>query len=168
MRKMLITVSVLCAVVIAGAVLLRHFVTPRALSEDNALPEIPENAELVYLDWTQTSSVSEDGFYFRMRTDSGTLVMSGSYIDAESRDSVEPEDVPVSDGVRHSVEECLRRNAHRAPVKLPEDIEALDGASSELTVRWRCEDGSTVSAVYDGQHENELRGILSGILKNSK
>ena len=59
-------------------------------------------------------------------------------------------------------------NTHRAPVKLSADVEVLDGANSKLTVQWQCADGSIVSAEYDGVQENELRGILSEILKNSK
>lgn len=168
MRKMLIAVTALCAAVVAGVVLFRSISSVSVKTEGNDLPEIPGDAELVYLDWTQTSSIAEDCFFFRMRNDGGIRVMSGSYIDAVSHDSVEMDDVPVSDKMWRMAEECLRENTHRAPVQLSKDVEALDGVNSELTVQWQCPDGSIVSAEYDGVQENELRGILSEILKNSK
>ena len=168
MRKMRIAVTVLCAAAAAGVVLYRSIGSVSVKTEKNALPEIPEDAELVYLDWTQTSSIAEDCFFFRMRNDGGIRVMSGSYMDAESHDSVEMDDVSVSDEMCRMAEECLRENTHRAPVKLSADVEALDGVNSELTVQWQSADGSIVSAEYDGVQENELRGILSEILKNSK
>ena len=168
MRKMLIVVTVLCAAAVTGAVLHRSIGSVFVKTEKNALPEIPEDAELVCLDWTQTSSIAEDCFYFRMRKDGGIRVMSGSYIDAVSHDSVEMDNVPVSDKMWRMAEECLRENTHRTPIKLSEDVEVLDGVKSELTAQWQCADGSIVSAEYDGVQENELRGILSEIMKTSK
>ena len=168
MRKMRIAVTALCAAVVAGIVLFRSISSGSVKNEENDLLEIPGDAELVYLDWTQTSSTAEDCFSFRMRKDGGTRVIAGSYIDTESHDSVEMDDVPVSDKMWRMAEECLRENTHRAPVKLSEDVEVLDGVSSELAVQWQCPDGSIVSAEYDGVQENELRAILSEILKNSK
>ena len=105
-----------------------------------------------------------DGGRFRPCTWSS----GGDLYNAVSHDSVEMDDVPVSDKMWRMAEECLRENTHRAPVKLSADVEVLDGANSKLTVQWQCADGSIVSAEYDGVQENELRGILSEILKNSK
>ena len=159
MRRAMIAIPILCvcAVGIASVLLWRHFAAdPR--------PDIPENAALVGLDWTQGGSAAEDCFSFRMRQSGGRYVLSGRCVDPDSFAPIEREVLPLSAEQWQAVERCLRENPHRAPVTLPEGAELLDADTSALTVEWRCAEGEKRSAAYDGRYESTLRGILVGFL----
>ena len=62
------------------------------------------------------------------------------------------------------MEQCLRDGEHRAKTELPEGAEFCDATSSTLSVTWQTTEGDTVSTVYDGAYESELRELLTALL----
>lgn len=143
------------AVGIALSGLYKHFVTDRNAAP--SLPDIPADAALLSLDWTQNGGESMEGsFVFVLTAENGAYALS----DGESRISL------TADQWRQ-VEQTLRAGEHTAPVQLPEGVEVLDAVESTLSVTWRTADGEAVSAVYDGQRETALRQLLSGFLPAS-
>ena len=146
---------ILAAGVVVGFTLsglFRHFAAGQ--TEEPTLPEIPADAVLLSLDWTQTGGESADGSFVFVLTAEG-----GAYTLADGADSI-----PLSSAQWRQVEETLRTGEHRAPVQLPEGVEVLDATESTLTVTWQRTDSKTITAVYDGSYESELRQLLFGFL----
>lgn len=140
---------------IALSGLYKHFVTDRNAAP--ALPDIPADAALLALDWTQNGGESMEGsFVFILTAENGAYTLS------DGEDSI-----PLTDSQWRQVEQTLRAGAHTAPVELPEGVEVLDAVESTLAGTWRTAGGETVSAVYDGQHESALRDLLAGFLPAS-
>lgn len=143
------------AAAIAMCLLLMH--RQAAAHRRNAapsLPVIPADAALLSLDWTQTGGESAEGaFAFTLTSENGTYVLS----DGENS-------VSLTDEQRRQVEQTLRVGEHTAPVELPEGVEVLDAVESTLSVTWQRTDSKTITAVYDGSYEAELRQLLFGFL----
>ena len=152
MKKGMAALIVVAALTVAGAAAYRHFAAGQA--EGSALPDIPVDAVLLSLDWTQTGGESADGsFVFVL------MAEGGAYTISDGADSI-----PLSSAQWRQVEETLRAAEHRAPVQLPEGVEVLDAMESTLTVTWQRTDSKTMTAVYDGSYEPELRQLLFGFL----
>ena len=152
MKKRMVALIVVAALAITGAVAYRCFVAGQA--EESALPEIPADAVLLSLDWTQTGGESADAcFFFRLERSGDAYTLS----DGEER-------VLMTADQWRQVEETLRTGEHRAPVQLPEGVEVLDATESTLTATWQRTDSKTITAVYDGSYEAELRQMLFGFL----
>ena len=152
MKKGMVALIVVAALAITGAVAYRCFVAGQA--EESALPEIPADAVLLSLDWTQTGGESADAcFFFRLERSGDAYTLS----DGEER-------VLMTADQWRQVEETLRTGEHRAPVQLPEGVEVLDATESTLTATWQRTDSKTITAVYDGSYEAELRQLLFGFL----
>lgn len=152
MKKGMIALIVVTALAITGAVAYRCLAAGQ--TAEPTLPEIPADAVLLSLDWTQTGGESADAyFFFRLERSSDAYTLS----DGE-------ESVPLTAHQWRQVEETLRTGDHRAPVRLPEGVEVLDATESALTVTWQRTDGETITAVYDGGYEAELRQLLFGFL----
>ena len=152
MKKGMVALIVVAALAITGAVAYRCFVAGQA--EESALPEIPADAVLLSLDWTQTGGESADAcFFFRLERSGDAYTLSGGEVS-----------VSLTSDQWRQVEETLRTGDHRAPVHLPDGVEVLDAAESTLTVTWQRMDSKTMTAVYDGSYEAELRQLLFGFL----
>ncbi len=152
MKKGMVALIVVAALIITGAAAYRHFAAGQA--EEPALPEIPADAVLLSLDWTQTGGESVDGsFVFILMAEGGAYTLS------DGADSI-----PLSSAQWRQVEQTLRVGEHRVPVQLPEGVEVLDATESTLTVTWQRTDSKTMTAVYDGNYESELRQLLFGFL----
>ena len=152
MKKGMVALIVVAALAITGAVAYRCFVAGQA--EESALPEIPADAVLLSLDWTQTGGESSDAcFFFRLERSGDAYTLSDGEVS-----------VPLTADQWRQVEQALRTGDHRAPVHLPDGVEVLDAAESTLTVTWQRTDSKTMAAVYDGSYEAELRQLLFGFL----
>ncbi len=152
MKKGMVALIVVTALIITGAVAYRCLAAGQ--TREPTLPEIPADAVLLSLDWTQTGSESADAcFFFRLERSGDAYTLS----DGE-------ESVPLTADQWRKVEQALRTGEHRAPVQLPEGVEVLDAAESALTVTWQRTDSKTITAVYDGSYEAELRQLLFGLL----
>ena len=96
---------------IALSGLYKHFVTDRNAAP--ALPDIPADAALLALDWTQNGGESMEGsFVFILTAENGAYTLS------DGEDSI-----PLTDSQWRQVEQTLRAGAHTAPVELPEGVE---------------------------------------------
>lgn len=152
MKKGMVALIVVAALTVAGAAAYRYFAARQA--EGSALPGIPADAALLSLDWVQTGGESADGsFVFVLMAEDGAYTLS------DGADSI-----PLSSAQWRQVEQALRAAEHRAPVQLPEGVEVLDATESTLTVTWQRTDSKTITAVYDGSYESELRQLLFGFL----
>ena len=152
MKKGMVALIVVTALAITGAAAYRCLAAGQ--TKGSALPDIPADAVLLSLDWTQTGGESADGSFVFVLTAEG-----GAYTLADGADSI-----PLSFAQWQQVEETLRTGEHRAPVQLPEGVEVLDAAESTLTVTWQRTGSKTITAVYDGSYESELRQLLFGFL----
>lgn len=152
MKKGMVALIVVTALIITGAVAYRCLAAGQ--TEEPTLPDIPADAVLLSLDWTQTGGESADAcFFFRLERSGDAYTLS----DGEAS-------VPLTAHQWRQVEETLRTGDHRAPVRLPEGVEVLDATESTLTVTWQRADSKTITAVYDGSYEAELRQLLFGLL----
>ena len=152
MKKGMVALIVVTALAITGAAAYRCLAAGQ--TKGSALPKIPADAVLLSLDWTQTGGESADGSFVFVLTAEG-----GAYTLADGADSI-----PLSSEQWRQVEQTLRAGEHRAPVQLPEGVEVLDATESTLTVTWQRTDSKTITAVYDGSYESELRQLLFGFL----
>ncbi len=152
MKKGKVALIVVTALAITGAAACRCLAAGQ--TKGSALPKIPADAVLLSLDWTQTGGESADGSFVFVLTTEG-----GAYTLADGADSI-----PLSSAQWRQVEETLRTGEHRAPVQLPEGVEVLDATESTLTVTWQRTDSKTITAVYGGSYESELRQLLFGFL----
>ena len=153
MKKGMVALIVVAALIITGAAAYRYFAARQA--EGSALPGIPADAALLSLDWVQTGGESADGSFVFVLTAEG----GGAYTLSDGADSI-----PLSSAQWRQVEQTLRVGEHRVPVQLPEGVEVLDATESTLTVTWQRTDSKTMTAVYDGNYESELRQLLFGFL----
>ncbi len=152
MKKGMVALIVVAALAITGAVAYRCFVAGQA--EESALPEIPADAVLLSLDWTQTGGESADAcFFFRLERSGDAYTLSGGEVS-----------VSLTSDQWRQVEETLRTGEHRAPVHPPKGVEVLDATESTLIVTWQRADSKTITAVYDGSYEAEPRQLLFGLL----
>lgn len=152
MKKGMVALIVVTTLAITGAAAYRCLAAGQV--EEPALPEIPADAALLSLDWTQTGGESADGSFVFVLTAEG-----GAYTLSDGADSI-----LLSSAQWRQVEETLRAGEHRAPVQLPEGVEVLDATESTLIVTWQRTDSKTITAVYDGSYESELRHLLSDFL----
>lgn len=152
MKKGMVALIVVTALAITGAAAYRCLSAGQ--TKGSALPKIPADAVLLSLDWTQTGGESADAcFFFRLERSGDAYTLS----DGEKS-------VPMTADQWRQVEQALRAGEHRAPVQLPEGVEVLDATESTLTVTWQRTDSKTITAVYDGSYESELRQLLFGFL----
>ena len=145
MKRYIIPIVLGVALVLGGVLLYWHFVINQVLDrngmenpfppDDTELPGIPMDAALLSLNWSQSAMSFAECFHF---------------------------DLAAEDWAK--VEQCLRDGEHRAKTELPEGVEVCDAASSTLSVTWRTTEGDTVSTVYNGEYESELRELLTALL----
>ena len=174
MKRYIIPIVLGVALVLGGVLLYWHFVINQVLDrngmehpfppDDTELPGIPMDAALLSLNWSQSAMSFAECFHFDLAAEDSGYVISGECADPENGERVERENAPLTAEDWAKVEQCLRDGEHRAKTELPEGVEVCDAASSTLSVTWRTTEGDTVSTVYNGEYESELRELLTALL----
>ena len=181
MKKWMIAAAVLAALVIAGAFLLRLFLTgqildgdgmenPYAVSEPGETPEIPDTAELVSFHWYQSAMSYGNCFIFTIDTvgqDTPEPRLYCRYMDWETAECIEVGDegdseacppVPLERWAELS--DFLRKAELPAYCKPNPDL--MDATDSRINIVWRDGD-ERFTGNYNGLVADELLSLLQDI-----
>lgn len=153
---------------VGGVQLYRYLVTDRIMDGgdmENKFANVFQDADtLKSIHWSQSASIYDGCFLFDLEETDGAYTISGWCVDTEgSRERVERTDAPLTAEQWAEIELCLRENWHQPPKVLPEGLIVLDGTESSLLITSQRE-GETLTAEYDGEHEDALRQLLRELL----
>ena len=123
--------------------------------------DVPENAVLKEVSWSQTAMSADECFWFTAGRPQWDTEADGRFLNCEFRAEdggfVERRDAPLSDAQWTELESLIHTLA-LLPYT-PPDENLLDAANSEITLTWK-NGGETVKKRYAGSNADTLYALL--------